>query len=557
MRGSPEWTGDPYVQVYTHKPMEELTTDILVIGSGLAGILSALEAERSGLHVLVLGKFAIGMGTNTSLASTFTAVNSRFSKEDHVRVTLEAGRGLNQRPLVTTLAENGFEAIEALRRYGVPLVETERGYVLDRPETVSQLAGVLFLRILRERLEGSSVRILPGLTIFDLIVEDGKIRGAFGFHKDGKSYLIRSKAVILATGGAGAIYRRNDNQRSILGDGYVLALKAGLPLYDLEFVQCYPFVLAEPRLSTFILYPPYSNEARLLNEQGEGLLEASGVQGNMNQVILNQRDRLSLFLYEASQKSDIFFDLTRVPEGEWERYPLNVLKKSKFPFRERPFLISPAVHFCMGGVEIDDKGKTAVAGLFAAGEVVWGVHGANRHGGNALTECAVFGIAAGRSAVEHVRSKGEAQIPSDPSPETLRQKWERKANQYLKKRRGAFDHPQDLLKDLKNLAWKYIGPVREEGSLKEGLELLASLETRIEKVYPATVGDLFRKRDLENVSLLIKAILKGSLLRTESRGSFCRKDFRNQDDPNWLKNTCYRLKKTEIEITHRPVSPSP
>ncbi len=557
MRGSPELTGDPYVQVYTHKPMEELTTDILVIGSGLAGILSALEAERSGLHVLVLGKFAIGMGTNTSLASTFTAVNSRFSKEDHVRVTLEAGRGLNQRPLVTTLAENGFEAIEALRRYGVPLAETGRGYVLDRPETVSQLAGVLFLRILRERLEGGSVRILPGLTIFDLIVEDGKIRGAFGFHKDGKPYLIRSKAVILATGGAGAIYRRNDNQRSILGDGYVLALKAGLPLYDLEFVQCYPFVLAEPRLSTFILYPPYSNEARLLNEQGEGVLEVSGVQGNMNQVILNQRDRLSLFLYEASQKSDIFFDLTRVPEGEWERYPLNVLKKSKFPFRERPFLISPAVHFCMGGVEIDDKGKTAVAGLFAAGEVVWGVHGANRHGGNALTECAVFGIAAGRSAVEHVRSKGEAQIPSDLSPETLRQKWERKANRYLKKRRGAFDHPRDLLKDLKNLAWKYIGPVREEGSLKEGFELLASLETRIEKVYPATVGDLFRKRDLENVSLLIKAILKGSLLRTESRGSFCRKDFRNQDDENWLKNTCYRLKKTEIEITHRPVSPSP
>ncbi len=110
---------------------------------------------------------------------------------------------------------------------------------------------------------------------------------------------------------------------------------------------------------------------------------------------------------------------------------------------------------------------------------------------------------------------------------------------------------------MKNLAWKYIGPVREEGSLKEGLELLTSLDTRIEKVYPATVSDLFRKRDLENVSLLIKAILKGSLLRTESRGAFCRKDFRNQDDQNWLKNTCYQLKKTEIEITHRPVAPVP
>ena len=110
---------------------------------------------------------------------------------------------------------------------------------------------------------------------------------------------------------------------------------------------------------------------------------------------------------------------------------------------------------------------------------------------------------------------------------------------------------------MKNLAWKYIGPVREEGSLKEGLELLAALEARIEKVYPATVNDLFRKRDLENVSLLIRAILKGSLHRTESRGAFCRKDFRDQDDQNWLKNTCYQLKKTEIEITHRPVSPAP
>ena len=535
-------------------PMEELTTDILVIGSGLAGILSALEAGQSGLHVLLLGKFAIGMGTNTSLASSFTAAGSRFSKEDHIRVTLETGKGLNQRSLVTTLAENGLEAIETLRRYGVPLVETKRGYGLDRPETVSQLAGVLFLRILRDRLKGESVTSLPGLTIFDLIIEDGKILGAFGFYRDGKPCLIRSKAVILATGGAGAVYRRNDNQRSILGDGYVLALKAGLPLYDLEFVQCFPFVLAEPRLSTFILYPPYSNEARLLNEGGEGLLEASGVKGTMNQVIMNQRDRLSLFLYEASQKSDVFFDLTRVPEGEWDLYPLNILRKSKFPFRERPFLVSPAVHFFMGGVETDAEGRTGVPGLFAAGEVAWGVHGANRHGGNALTECAVFGITAGRCAAEHARSTGDEQIPSGLSPETFHQKWERKANRYLKKRRGSFDRPQDLLRDLKNLAWKYIGPVREEGSLKEGLELLTALDAKIQKVYPATVNDLFRKKDLENVSLLIRAILKGSLHRTESRGAFYRKDYRNQDDENWLKNTCYRLKKTEIEITHRPAT---
>ena len=128
---------------------------------------------------------------------------------------------------------------------------------------------------------------------------------------------------------------------------------------------------------------------------------------------------------------------------------------------------------------------------------------------------------------------------------------------YLKKRRGAFDHPRDLLNDLKDLAWKYIGPVREEGLLEEGLlkegsDRLASLEKKIERIYPATLKDLFRKKDLENGALLLKALLKGSLLRTESRGSFFRKDFPSQDDKNWLKNTCYRLEDGEFQITHRP-----
>jgi succinate dehydrogenase / fumarate reductase flavoprotein subunit len=132
-------------------------------------------------------------------------------------------------------------------------------------------------------------------------------------------------------------------------------------------------------------------------------------------------------------------------------------------------------------------------------------------------------------------------------------KWDRKVRSYLRKRRGTFDPPRDLLKELKDLAWRYASPVREEESLKEGLDRLASIERRIERVYPATLEDLFKKRDLENVALLLKAILQGSLLRTESRGSFFRKDFPDQDDTNWLKNTCYHLKKGEIEITHRSI----
>jgi len=532
--------------------MEEISTDILVIGSGLAGIVSALEAEKFGLNVSIVGKFAIGMGTNTSMANgAFTTANSRYSKEDHLQGTLESGRGLNHFPLVKTLVENGPDAIKGLRDYGVPLVEKGIGYAVDRPKDSSQLPGVLLIKALVERLKGSSIKLLPGLVIFDLVVEEGEVRGAFGFLKNGKPCLIQSKGVILTAGGAGAIYRRNDNQKSILGDGYALALRAGLSLFDLEFIQFYPLVLAEPRLSTFILLPPYPKGMRLFNEKGEDLSGKLGIEGDLNRAVIAQRDRLSLALYETSQRGDVYVDLTQVPKEKWEHFPLNFLKKSKFPFHERSFLVSPAVHFFMGGIEIDANGSTALLGLFAAGEVTWGIHGANRLGGNALTECAVFGITGGRSVAEYTRQKACEQSPSNLFSDISKKRWERKARTYIKKRRGVFDHPRDLLKDLRDLAWRYAGPVREGESLEKGLDRLASIEKRIERVYPATLKDLFKKRDLENVALLLKAILKGSLLRMESRGSFFRKDFPNQDDQNWLKNTCYRLEKGEFQITHK------
>ena len=534
--------------------MEELSTDILVIGSGLAGIVSALEAERSGLQVLIVGKFAVGMGTNTSMANgAFTSANSRFSKEDHLRETLESGKGLNHLQRVKTLLEDGPHAIERLRGYGVPIIERGIGYIVDRPEGSSQLPGVLLIKALTEKLKNTSIKLLPGLVIFDLVVEEGDVQGAFGFFKDGKPCLIKSKAVILTAGGAGAIYRRNDNQRSILGDGYAMALRAGLPLFDLEFVQFYPFVLAEPRLSTFILFPPHPKETKLLNEKGEDLFKGLGIRGDLTQAIITQRDRLSIALSEASQNGDVYFDMTQVPEEKWHHYPLNFLGKSKFLFRDRPFLVSPAAHFFMGGIEIDEHGRTALPGLFAAGEVVWGVHGANRLGGNALTECVVFGAIGGRSAAEDAHQKERGQGPSNLFSEIVKKRWERNAGAYMKKRRGPFDQPRDLLKDLKDLAWENAGPVRNEELLKEGQKRLASIERRIERIYPATTRDLFKKRDLENVALILKAILEGSLLRTESRGSFYRKDFRNQDDENWLKNTCCSLEKGEIKIIHRPI----
>lgn len=533
--------------------MEFLSTDVLVIGSGLAGLLACLEAENAGLRVLITGKFSIGSGTNTYLSNgAFSVANAFFSKEDHLKETLLSGKGLNHPKMVKTLIEQGPVAMEALRGYGVPLVENQMGYFVGRQKGSAMLPGVLLTHPLRERLKNSSVALLPGLTIFDLIIEDGDVRGAFGFLHDGKSCLIHAKAIVLAAGGAGGIYQRSDNQRTILGDGYGLALRAGLTLLDLEFVQFYPFVMAEPRLHTFILYPPYPQETKLLNEKGENLLERLNLGDDLNRAIITRRDTLSFTLFDISRNGDIYFDLTQVPEEKWNHYPLNFLRRSKFPFRDRPFLVLPAVHFCMGGIEVDGHGMTAIDGLFSAGEVVWGVHGANRLGGNALTECAVFGILTGRSASAYAREKKQ-----DLFSDAFKRKWERKAERYLRRGRGDFDSPTTLLKDLKRLAWKYGGPIREESALREGLEHLALIERRVEKIYPSDLRNLFKKRELENGILTLKAILKGSLLRKESRGSFFRQDFQEQNDQEWLMNTCYRLEDEELRITHRPIPGEP
>lgn len=525
--------------------MEEIKTDVLVIGSGLAGIIAGLEASKEGLDVIITGKFAIGMGTNSSLAGGFFAAEtSSFSKEDHFNETLTYGKGLNNQKLVKIMTEQGRTGIEKLLEYNVPLFELRRGYEVRAEEGSSQLPGVLLMKVLVERLRKSSVRLFPGLNIFELVVEDNKICGAFGFLKDGKAVLVESKAVILATGGGGGIFFRNDNQKSILGDGYAIALRLGLSIIDLEFIQFYPFVLAEPRLSSVILIPPFPKEMRFIDDKGKDPFEDLEIKGDFHKAIIFYRDYLSIKLYEASQKGDIYCDLRDVPDWRWERFPLNFLKKSKFPFRERPFLISPAAHFFMGGVEINESCMTKISGLFASGEIVWGIHGANRLGGNALTECLVFGRISGERAAQYAKSEGLGMS------ELLKKKIEKKIKEYLKKKRGIFEKPRDILKEIKYIAWKYAGPIREEIMLKEGLDRLNSIEEKIKRIYPETLKDLFMKKDLENTSLILKAILKGSLIREESRGAFYRKDFPSQDDRNWLKNTSYRLEKGEIIITH-------
>ena len=325
-----------------------------------------------------------------------------------------------------------------------------------------------------------------------------------------------------------------------MGDGYWLALGAGLPLRDMEFVQCYPMGLAEPQLPPMIIYPPFPKEAKATDSQGEDLIKKHGLQFDLNQSIIEYRDQFTLVLSKEMERGKVYLDYTRVPGKEWESPALSRLERINRDFRERPFSIAPIVHFFMGGVEIDEHARTAVPGLFAAGEVTSGVHGANRTGGNALMECAVFGDIAGESAARHAmgvrreKSKGEMFARMLP----------------LQDKTGK---ARQLLRGVQDLTWAHAGPIRNAKSLRDGLSRVFEMEAGLGELEAA--GRSLELHEVKGSLLISKAIMRASLEREESRGAFYRDDFPERDDGNWLKHVVLNLdaETGDFVLSHQPV----
>jgi succinate dehydrogenase/fumarate reductase flavoprotein subunit len=223
---------------------------------------------------------------------------------------------------------------------------------------------------------------------------------------------------------------------------------------------------------------------------------------------------------------------------------LAILKRLHYDFRSKPVAVSPAVHFMMGGVRTDNEGRTSVEGLFACGEIQWGLHGANRMGGNAMTECIVSGAIAGRSAAERVL--GEIPVPS------CREKPRRISGAG---RASGPGEVQGILSEIRAIAWECAGIVRSDESLQQGLERLATAESRLEPLGADGPGGRTLLEDTRSAALTLHAILLASLGRKESRGSFLRSDFQEEDDGKWRRNSClsHDAEKNEFSVQYLPV----
>jgi len=493
--------------------------DVLVVGGGLAGLRAALASAAKGANTVLVSKTAPGRGCNSVLAGGgFSLAAPGFTMEDHVAATLKAGKHLNDPDLVAALAANAPKEIELLQSAGVPMHPHKNGYRVRASSDRLPPGRVCMRKLARMVLGHGKIRVIPHAFVARLLVEENTARGVVALGRDGSIWTIRSKATILATGGAGALFARNDNAAGATGDGYALASEAGLPLHHMEFIQFYPLAFAETGLANAIVFPPVPAEARMVDAEGRDILKKHGVDADLNGfALVSSRDRASHIVYKESSEKGVWLDYTGVPDSTWTRHPLTLFPVRKFDFRQRPFRIAPVAHFFMGGIRITPHGETAVRALFAAGEVASGLHGANRLGGNALAECLVFGAKAGLAAADYAGG-------STSRPTTFRTgSWvasqlSGRADGFAKRRAAS------LLGIIRDVAWRCAGPVRNEGMMRKGLSRLNEVEDSLERITAGDIAALTAKKQAAIGVVVLRAVLNASLARRESIGAFQRDD---------------------------------
>jgi fumarate reductase (CoM/CoB) subunit A len=510
--------------------MKQLSADVVIIGTGAAGMMAALTAKERDVDVLVVGKAAVGRGTCTSFAGGyFSSSTPNFSKEQHNAATLEVGRDINDLQLVNLITQRGTECLEKLRSMGVGLLPMDNGYSVNNQNNEKLISGYPLVNDMRRAMDEYGIKSLSGFHCLELIIEDNAVAGVMGVTAEGPA-VISAPSVIIATGGAGAIYLRTDNPMGITGDGYAMALKAGCRLRDMEFVQFYPLGIAEQGLASNLIIAPFPEEVKVHDAKGKNVFDDMENCNNIMDALMRFRDTASVFFYRKHLQGGLFLDLTGVDDTQWKKFnSLKLLAKKKFDFQTRKLSIAPIAHFCIGGIEINTDMETTLPGLFAVGEVTGGFHGANRMGGNALTECIVSGVKAGEKAATLAKSRGGVDVYSTAVKDRI-------PNWVLEKGQGVRSEYGNLFNRLKKIAWENAGIIRNSGGMEKGLELVLQLRDELDVLTPNNITEGLRNNRIRSALLTLRCILEASLMRKESRGALYREDYPETDEANWRRN---------------------
>ena len=531
--------------------------DVLVIGSGAAGMYAAIEAARAGCSVLLADRSLIGRGGATVMAQMTVAVALGSQTPDHwshhYQDTLTAGRGLCNEPLARLLCEDGPNCIREMEeKWGIGWARKDGRIAQvmapghDRPRCVYVdflNTGPAVSKTLRTAVNKTAgIRKAGDLCVVDLLRKNNEVVGAVALHLgSGAPVVLSARATIIATGGLTRLYRRNSASANMGGDGYALALRAGASLVDMEFVQFFPIGHLAPRLIGMdpIMWDPfrYKLGGRLLNNRMEEFTQNYGVAEDGKYVITRDVGSYTIIKEVAAGRGSphggVYLSFQHVPEADLREAfgpVIDRLAANGIDLTKMPIEVAPIAHYHMGGIAADAQMQTDLPGLFAAGEAVGGANGANRLSGNAITEALVFGRRAGRSAAAYAKRTNAKPDQADNAGAAL---------ELMSASSSRDFNTADMVQTLQAAMQDDVGALRSETGLRRALDTIDRLTQELGELPPGDGKGFDMRRidwfDLRNMLLVARVVAQAALARTETRGAQQREDYPRLS-PEWELN---------------------
>jgi len=560
---------------------ETFEYDVLVIGAGGAGLRAAIEASAAGARVGLVCKSLLGKAHTVmaegGIAAALANVDERDNWKVHFADTMRGGQYVNQWRMAELHAKEAPDRVRELEAWGAVFDRTKDGRILQRhfgghkyPRLahVGDRTGLEMIRTLQDHGVHQGIDVHMEHTILSLLKDGDRVVGAFGYERErGRFKIFGAKAVVLATGGIGRAYKITSNSWEYTGDGHALAYEAGADLIDMEFVQFHPTGMVWPPSVMGILVTegvrgeggillnkdgkrfmfesiPENYQAHTADNEEEGWRYCQGHKDARRPPELLTRDHVSRCIVReikegrGSPHGGVYLDISWIKQkmpnaAEHIKRKLPSMyhqfkQLADIDITDEPMEVGPTTHYIMGGVRVDpDTQMTRLTGLFAAGECAAGINGANRLGGNSLSDLLVFGKRAGEFAAKFARENSQGDISKDQADVIARQ-----ALEPFDRNDG--ENPYEIQKDLQELMQDNVGIVRTETEMQDALKQLRQLNERANRA--GVIGHREYNPgwqtalDLTNLLIVSEAIALTALEREESRGAQFREDYPDKDE---------------------------
>ncbi|MDQ2921783.1 MAG: FAD-binding protein [Acidobacteriota bacterium] len=551
--------------------------DVLIIGAGGAGLCAAIAALGQGATVGVVCKSLLGKAHTVMAEGGIAAAMSNVDKADdwrtHFRDTMRGGKFLNNWRMAHLHAQEAPDRVRELEQWGALFDRTSDGEILQRAfggHTFKRLChvgdrtGLEMIRTLQDRGVHLGIDVYMECAITRLLTDGERVSGAFGYWREsGRFVVFKAKSVVIATGGIGKAWRITSNSWEYTGDGMALAYDAGAELMDMEFVQFHPTGMVwPPGVQGILVTEAVRGEGGVLrNKDGERFMERY----DPEKLDLSTRDVVARAIYtevregRGTEHGGAYLDISHKPAD----YVKKKLPSMYHQFRELadvditqgPMEVGPTCHYMMGGIRVAaETAEASMSGLFAAGEAAAGLHGANRLGGNSLSDLLVFGRRSGLAAADHASSVGPVALDDSQVEDSA-------AEMVAPFERTDGESPYQLHRELQETMQQLVGIFRNEEDLERGLGEIRALKERAGSVR-VEGSRLFNPgwhlaRDLKSMLTVSEAVALSALARRESRGAHSRIDYPNYDETWGRQNNIIDRDGEQMRLSQRSIPDMP